>query len=53
MKYLGYVIENNPDVNFIFCYPKDVGQLYNPQSINSCFTNFDELIGLLSEKNSV
>ena len=53
MKYLGYVIENNPDVNFIFCYPKDVGQLYNPQAINSCFTNFDDLIGLLREKNGV
>ena len=53
MKYLGYVIENNPDINFIFCYPKDIGQLYNPQAINSCFTNFDDLIGLLSEKNSV
>ena len=53
MKYLGFVIENNPDINFIFCYPKDIGDLYRPQAINSCLTNFDDLIGLLSEKNSV
>ena len=53
MKYLGHVIECNPNINFIFCYPKDIGEFYNPQAANSCFMNFDELTSLLSGKSGV
>jgi len=51
MKYLGYVIENNPKTNFVFCYPKETiaGGIYNPQAENTCITSFDDLIYLLSE----
>jgi len=51
MNYLGWMIEQNPDVKFLFCYPKNVikGGVYTPEADNVTMLDFDELNTLLLE----
>ena len=55
MNYLGWMIEQNPDVNFYFCYPEDVikSGIYTPDIDNVNILNFNELNALLMEKDIV
>ena len=52
MNYLGWMIEQNPDVKFLFCYPKNVikGGVYTPEADNVTMLDFDELNTLLLEQ---
>ena len=36
MKFLGWVIENNPEISFTFCYPRDIirNGIYKPEADN-------------------
>ena len=49
MTYLGWLLEQNPKVNFVFCYPKqtiDEG-VYSPQCANASVCSFEDLVSLL------
>ena len=52
MNYLGWMIEQNPNVKFHFCYPENVGDhgIYKPDSNNVSILNFDDLNSLLLEQ---
>jgi len=49
MNYLGWVLENYPNVNFVFCYPHNTihNGIYAPQCKNACVSDFDSLMKLL------
>lgn len=46
LKYLGWMIEENPDVSFVFCYPREVINkgIYTPQAINVHIQDFDSFL---------
>ena len=52
MNYLGWMIEQNPDVKFHFCYPENVIEsgIYAPDVVNVSILNFDDLNSLLLEQ---
>lgn len=41
MRFLGWFIDNNPDVNFVFVYPKDTSGIYKPMSENVSIEYYD------------
>tara|TARA_Y100000593_G_C4274524_1_gene319290 strand:- start:849 stop:1463 length:615 start_codon:yes stop_codon:yes gene_type:complete len=45
LQYLGWILENKPELNFIFCYPETViaSGIYKPESPNCCITSFKDL----------
>jgi len=52
MKYLGWMIEQNPKVKFRFCYPDEIIKkgIYTPEADNVEVLNFNDLNTLLLEK---
>ncbi len=46
LNYLGWVIEENPDVDFTFCYPRSVinSGIYTPQAVNVSVQDFEYLL---------
>jgi len=52
MKYLGWMIEQNPKVKFRFCYPEEIIKkgIYTPEADNVEVLNFNDLNTLLLEK---
>ena len=52
MNYLGWMIEQNPDVKFCFCYPENIikSGVYTPEADNVSILNFNELNTLLLEQ---
>jgi len=51
MKYIGWIIENNPNINFTFCYPRDIlnNGVYKPVADNCSFIDFNELYSRISK----
>lgn len=47
MKYLGWVIENNPQIKFHFCFPKEL-RIYKPEADNCFMHDFNEIYHLLA-----
>lgn len=53
MNYLGWMIEQNPNVKFYFCYPRNVivfKGIYTPEANNVELLNFEELDEMLQEQ---
>jgi len=46
LKYLAWIIEQNPTVNFHFCFPSDL-KVYKPEADNCFIYNSDKLMGAI------